>query len=399
MAAGKEKHGDRAHAVLSPSGADRWLNCTPSARMGEKYPDEESDYAREGTLAHEIAEITLLHRVGLRNKSTHDARLKVLQKSPLYYDGMIQDIEPYVTTIQEQLSTAKDSELHVEVKVDYSEYVEDGSGLVDSAVIAKRILYITDLKFGQGVRVSAIDNSQLKLYGLGALMQFEMTHEIDLVRLTIVQPRIDNISVWDITPEALYKWAAKEVKPRAAIAFKGEGKQVPGDWCKFCKVKPHCKALKEEALIIAQTDFSEQSIEKAEEDDLLVIYNVSARITDYLEAVKAHVFKRALEGKKWEGLKLVEGKSNRSITDEKMAGHVLITKGFKFSDFENSKLKGIGDLEKLLGGKAALEKTLGKYITKPPGKPTLVDADDPRPEFTTANDFKDEEEDEDDFLK
>lgn len=397
-ATGTTNHGDRTHAVLSPSGADRWLHCTPSARLGEQYPDEESDYAREGTLAHEIAERCLRYMTKQIDRDEYNAQMKPLTLHKLYYDGMVKDVEPYVNHVLEQIATDKNSELHIEGKYSYKQYVEDGEGLCDAAVIAKKILYITDLKFGKGIRVSAEDNSQLKLYGLGALIEFDLLHDIEMVRLTIVQPRLDSISVWDITPADLYKWAEEEVKPKAAIAFKGEGEHVTGDWCKFCKAKVFCPALKAEALSIAKTDFETDresaDVAGVEEDWMLDIYHIADRVSDYLGAVKDYVYKRALNGRKWPGLKLVEGVSKRKITDEKMATHKLVMKGYKFNDFQNTSLKGIGDLEKLLG-KDDFKKLIGPYVDRPAAKPVLVPADDPRTEFNSANDFDDLPADED----
>lgn len=396
-ATGTTNHGDRAHAVLSPSGADRWLHCTPSARLGEKYPDEENDYAREGTLAHEIAERCLRYMTKQIDRDEYNAQMKPLTLHKLYYDGMVKDVEPYVHHVLEQIATDKNAELHIEGKYSYRQYVEDGEGLCDAAVIAKKILYITDLKFGKGIRVDAKDNSQLKLYGLGALIEFDLLHDIELVRLTIVQPRLDHVSVWDITPADLYKWAEEEVKPKAAIAFKGEGEHVTGDWCKFCKAKVFCPALKAEALVIAQADFAllEHELSNEEvipEEALLIVYCASNRIADYLEAIKSFVYQKAMEGKKWPGFKLVDGSSKRKITDEKMATHKLIMKGYKFNDFQNTSLKGIGDLEKLLG-KDVFSKLIGPYVDRPAAKQVLVPADDPRTEFNSANDFDEPTED------
>lgn len=394
---GQQPHADRAHAVLSASGSERWLNCTPSARMEERYPETSSTYADEGTLAHEFAEIMLRNRVE-GNSKERLARWKELLNNPLYYCGMIEDVEPYVDIVLERLAADKKGVLHIEHKSDFSEFVEDGFGTSDAVIFTNGVLHVTDLKFGKGVRVDAEENTQLMLYAVGALMAFDFLYDITTVRLTIVQPRLDAMSVWDITPEALMKWANEVVKPTAKIAFAGEGEHKTGDWCKFCKAKVDCPALRKEALKAAEQDFDVLDGAVLSDDDVLQMYRIADRITDYLSAVKERVFNEALKGKKWPGLKLVEGKSNRKIVDEKMATHVLVMKKFKFSDFQNTKLKGIGDLEKLLGGKAEFEKLLGKYVEKPRGAPTLVAENDPRPVFSSADDFKDEEDNADDLI-
>lgn len=381
---GHINHADRSHSVLSASGAERWMNCTPSARLSEKMPQQDSDYAKEGELAHEVAEITLLHRVGHRNDSDLSARMKVLRKSAHWYDGITEDVLPYVDFIHEQINSDKDSALHVEVKVDLSAFIEQGRGTCDSAVIAKDTLYITDLKFGRGVRVSAVDNSQLKLYAVGALQEFGMLYDITTVVLSIVQPRLDAVSTWAITVDDLLDWAENTVKPVAEIAFNGEGDHAPGDWCRFCRAKVICPALKAEALSAAELDFSADDVDKDSEDDLLQVYAVADRITDYLETVKAFVYQRALEGKRWPGLKLVAGKSSRRIADEWIALTLLIDEGYDRDQLINVKLKGIGELEKLLGDDFEL---LNGCIDKPTGKPTLVDESDKRQEINKAEDF------------
>lgn len=387
MTKGNQQHADRTHAVLSASGAERWMNCTPSARMNEKIPDEESDYAKEGELAHEIAESMLLHRAGKRKTADHNKIMKELIKKKYYYMGMIEDVEPYVITVLEQLSLDDNSSLHVEEHVDLSSFIPDGKGTCDAIVAADGTLHITDLKFGKGVRVSAVDNTQLKLYAVGALLLLDTLYNIHTVRLTIVQPRLDSVSVWDISVEELLTWANEVVRPASEIAFKGEGAHTPGDWCKFCKAKVFCPALKEEALMLAEQDFSQVDSMAPEdtEEGLLEIYAMSDRLKDFLDSVVAHIYNRALAGKKWPGYKLVEGRSNRVITDEPSALLVL-AKSYNLEDITNTKIKGIGDLEKLMG-KKDFNYVLGAYMHKPSGKPTLVEESDPRQEINSADDF------------
>lgn len=405
-------HSERAHAVLSASGAERWMNCTPSARMEEELPEETSDYAEEGTLAHEISQTLLLHRAGKRTKADHNKIMKGLIDNKHYYLGMIDDVEPYVNLILEQISTDKNSSLYVEEKLDLTEYIPEGYGTNDASVIANGILHVTDLKFGKGIRVSAEDNSQLKLYGLGALLRFEMIYDIHTVRLTIVQPRLDAVSVWDISTEDLMTWAEKHVKTAAATAWAGKGDHKTGDWCKFCKAKVFCPALKKEALALAQEDFAEK-INKEEtynrnltkatgfkksvysdafDAEILNVYKLADRVSDYLNAVKDHVYKKALGGKKWKGYKLVAGKSNRVITDEDKAINILREAGFDFNQLTNTNIKGIGDLEKTVG-KKELPNILGKLLIKPAGKPALVEESDSRQEINSADDFITDEED------
>lgn len=386
-------HADRAHAVLSASSASQWLNCTPSARLSEKLEEQRSEYADEGTLAHEYSENEIRYKLGLIDEKEYNGVLRKCKAHKMYTTDLAEQCEPYILLVFEQIAEAQfknpDALILVETKVSLEEFIEEGFGTCDVIVIADGIMWITDLKFGKGVRVSAIDNSQLKLYGAGALTAFDMLYDIQTVRLTISQPRLDSISSWDIDAQELLDWAYSHVKTQAALAFFGEGEHIIGDWCRFCKGKVLCPALREEALRFAQSDFSEE-LETLEIEDeyLLNVYDVADRIKSYLSAVEDHIFKQALAGKKWPGYKLVEGRSVRTIKDEIAALKALRANSIDEDFIVNRKLKGLGDLTKYLGAKK-FDDILGKFISKPPGKPTLVIEDDKREAINKADDFAD----------
>jgi len=301
-------------------------------------------------------------------------------------------IEQYVDYVMEQVSEAKAScdnaLLLVEEKVSVEEYIKDGFGTCDFMAITDGVLYVTDLKFGKGVRVSAIDNSQLKIYGLGALEAYGMLYDIHTVRLTIVQPRLDAISQWDISVADLQDWGLNYVKGKADIAYKGKGEHTPGDWCKFCKAKALCPAQKMDALFLAEEDFKEPD-GMLEEDELLEVYEIADRVKSYLEEVQQYVIDAALRGKKWEGFKVVQGNGRRSIPDEDLAMKTLKEDGVSESLYtkETIKLEGLGNLKKVLG-KERMNRLLGDLIVKSEGKPTLVKESDSRPEVDRASDFE-----------
>lgn len=385
-----EQHADRAHAVLSASSADRWLNCTPSARMGEGEISVQSDYADEGTLAHEISETVLLQLTNRIQIKEIKARMKIHAANKHYYVGIYGDVQPYVDLVLEQLNSAPDNVLLLEQRLDFSEFVEQGFGTGDSVVVSpsEGILYVTDLKFGRGVRVSAVDNSQLKLYGIGALQEHGILYPIHTVRLTVCQPRIDNTSTWDISVEDLLDWAENTVKPTAELAFKGEGEVKTGDWCKFCKAKLKCPAINGEVLTIAQQDFSAIDAMPHEdaEEGLLEIYHMAGRIRTFLDDVEAHIFRRAMSGHKFPGLKIVYGRSRREITDEDGALQLLLDAGYPEEQITKKGIVGIKALEKLLGDDFDV---LADYVHKPIGKPTLTLETDNRSSINRADDFND----------
>ena len=385
-------HSQRAHALLSASGSSRWIACPPSARLEEGYPDSSGDFAKEGTLAHELAEVMLRNRVG--NIDAHEAIAKVaeIEKSEYYSDDMPEEVEKYVDLVLEEFAEAKsltpDAILLLEERIDLTDFIPNGFGSNDAVIIADDVMSVIDLKYGRGVRVSAVDNSQLKLYGVGALMKYSVMYDIKKVRLIISQPRLDSVSIWEISSEDLLRWAEEVVKPAALTATKGEGELKAGDHCKFCKAKARCTALRDLALETAKHEFKDPNV--LEEAELLDMYRKADLITDWLSAVQKYMLAEACKGKEWEGLKVVEGRTQRRISDTEGVQATLSEKGYKDTDFMESKLVALGKLEKLIG-KKDFEPTLGKFVVKPKGQPTLVGLDDKRPpfDFGASSDFDD----------
>lgn len=386
---GKIDHKQRAHAMLSASGASRWLACTPSARLESDEPNSSSVFAEEGTLAHELAEVALREQLALASTESADEAREKYAQSELYSAEMLEHAKTYADYNEELFNEAvkrdPDAIMLPEVRVDFSKYVPDGFGTCDNTIIGGNVLDVIDFKYGKGVAVSAHDNPQLKLYGLGALLEFSFMYpDIDTVRLHIFQPRTDNISTYEITAGRLLAWAEATVAPKAAAAYRGEGEQVPGDHCRFCKAQYKCRALQQQALDVARKDFADPR--ELDDDELLDMLDKADRLKKYLDSIAKHVQTTALAGKKWPGYKLVEGSSSRRIADDELAIKRLKRAGFKQSEYMIKKLNTITALEKLIG-KADFSKVLGDAVVKPEGKPTLAPEDDKRPEITLASDF------------
>lgn len=374
-----EAHKERSHAILSASGAERWLNCPPSARLEEKYPNTYSEYAAEGTLAHELAEVYLRARVGNVEIKTLNAQLKKVKANKLFTEEMRPEVEKYVAIVEEEYFEAKkrtkDAIIELEQKTDLTEWIPEGFGTCDAIIIADGVMSVIDLKYGKGVKVEAVGNSQLKLYGLGALNKYSLMYDIKTVRLCIVQPRIDNYSVWEIDATDLRGWG-EEVKQIAEMAFKGEGEQIAGDWCKWCKAAPRCKALAEAGLEAAKHEFADPR--ELSDKELLEIYAKQPLIQDWVNKVAEYILTEALNGKVWEGYKLVEGRSLRKWKDETEVITALKEAGFTSDQITKISLLGIGEIEKLLKKAQKLE-LINNLTIKPQGKPTLVDLSDKRP--------------------
>ena len=362
------------------------MNCTPSMRLEQEFTESgDSTYAAEGTLAHEFADIALRYADGQISKKEYNKLYKELEKDELYSPEMDEEVAKYVTFVMEEFLEAKKRTpgaiLLVEEKIDLSDYIPEGGGTNDSIIIADGVMSVNDLKYGKGVRVDAEENSQLMLYGLGALNRHELSYDIKSVKLAIIQPRLDHISEWIISAKELKKWGETQVKPKAALAWNGEGELAPGSWCRWCKAKARCRALAEKNLELAKHEFKKPEL--LGDMELLEVYSQLDDLTKWANAVADYIKDQALEGKKWVGYKLVEGRSSRKWSDTEKAMEVLgeLKKAGVIKDLDElieTKLKGITAVEKALG-KSLFQEKLDAVVVKPQGKPTLVPEDDKRP--------------------
>ncbi len=380
-----------SHAVLSPSSASRWLACTPSARLEMQYPDKAGDYAKEGTLAHEFGELRLKRYAGLIDELEWAKRSSELGEDALYNDSLKEYADGYADFVWEKYQLARkatfDAVLRIEEQIDLTAYVPEGVGTGDAVILADGTMEIIDLKYGKGIQVSAVENKQMMLYALGALDMFGFMYAIHTVRMTIYQPRLDNISEWEMPVEELLIWGANELAPRAKIAYAGEGSFVPGKHCQFCRAKAQCRALAEKNLEAAKHEFDDASL--LSDTELSNVLAQADQIKIWIAAVEEYALQAALAGKKFSGFKLVEGRSIRKYADEKKVAERLMENGYKETAiYEPAKLKTITAMEKLVT-KKAFTALLGDLIIKPQGKPTLAPVSDKRQEWNSAeNDFK-----------
>lgn len=383
------------HAKLSASRSHIWLNCTPAIRMSEGIPDRDTPYTQEGTVAHRLAELTLGGIYGLISDKEQEAGVKEVEASEYYSEEMRTSINEYVDWVQEIYNEAAarsaDCELLTEQRLDFSAWVPGGFGTGDVIIVADGVLTVIDLKYGKGVPVSAVENPQLMLYGLGAYDAFSLSNEISTVRMMINQPRLDSISAYELPVEELLRWGDEYVKPRAELAIKGEGDAVPGDWCRFCKCKALCRARADKALEAARFEFRKPDL--LTDEEIGEVLATADLLKAWAEDVKSYAQQEAVQnGRQWPGWKLVEGRSNRRFTDPAQVEERLLAAGFeKVLLYKDPELLGISAMEKVVGGRKKLEKLLPGLIVKPPGAPTLVPESDKRPIYNSAQeDFKEE---------
>ena len=370
------------HAYLSASASHRWLACPPSAKLCAQEEDRGSPYAQQGTDAHELCQYLVEKALGYNVRDpTEDLT---------WYDAEMQEAaEGYCSFVMEQVEEAKklcpDPLVCVEQTLDFSKWVEHGFGTGDAVIVADGLLQIVDMKYGVGILVSATDNSQMKCYALGALDTFGDLYDIQRIKLSIYQPRRENVNTFEMTVDELLTWADEVLAPTAKLAYDGDGEFHAGDHCQFCKVKATCRERCSYSMELAKHDFAKPP--KLTPEEIAAILPQIDSLVSWAEDIKSYALKTALSGQHYPGFKLVEGRSNRKYTDEVAVAKVVSKAGY---DPYEKKLLGITAMQKQLG-KKKFDELLSGLIVKPQGKPVLVPEKDKRPEFSTAqSDFMEE---------
>lgn len=387
-------HFQRDHALLSASGASRWLKCPPSARLEDELPDTTSEFAKEGTVAHEVCEILLRKHLGLIAKATATKNINKLKKDKLFSAEMIDHANDYIDYITEKVKS-DDAVVLVEEQLDFSQYVPEGFGTGDCIIIQDGVLTIIDFKYGKGVSVSAEDNPQMKLYALGAVEMFGFIYEFAKVEMCIFQPRINNISESVETVEELIRWGNGVIIPAAKLAFAGDGEFYAGDHCRFCKLRNKCKYLADYCLETVKDEFEDLDgrLDKSllAPEDIAMIIGRMKIVQNWLKDVESYAINGILEGTlDVPGYKVVEGRSNRTYKDQDKVAVVLTANGYPESVLFEKKLLTITAMEKAVG-KKNFNTLLADLIEKPKGKPTIVPLSDKRSTYTAADEFEIEE--------
>lgn len=381
-------HSERGHAILSPSSSERWLNCTPSARLAEEAGSKTSEYTEEGTTAHELAEYALKSWIyGTFYPECDDLPVPQEIASNKYYsEEMKEAILRYVDFVTGEFYEMQKGPFggpvatYLEEKLDISKYAPDSFGSADVSLVSEQIVHIIDLKYGKGVKVPA-ESPQFKMYALGVLAKFGGP-KVKRVRMSVAQPRLNHYDTIEMGVSDLLEWAEEVLKPKAKLAYEGKGEQVVGSWCQFCPVKATCRAQRNEIM----RDFEDHPDTLLMTDEEIVdMLSKIDRYKSWLESINQYAYSEAVKGKKWDGYKLVEGRSARKIVEpDKVRDRLLNT--YLEDEVLNISLKGITDLEKLLG-KKVFAAEFGEYVKSQPGAPKLVPDSHPGKEYDTASDF------------
>lgn len=363
------------------------MECTPSARLQQKFPDQSSEYSREGTLAHDLGELLLKLALGWVSKKKAKDDIAIIKDHELYQPEMYEYMVGYREFILEQWSEAqaesRDAQIFLEEPVTYDNYAEEGFATPDNVIVSPKKLRVNDLKYGKGVRVSAIGNPQIRIYGLGVHNKFRNKFDYDQVQLSIYQPRVsrgtttETISTYELT-----KWGVTVVRPLAKLAWRGKGDFSPGEHCKFCRARHKCRALADHNKDLLRYEFGLGEL--LDESEIPEILRIGAQLVDWYKAVEKYAQEQAIKhGRQWPGWKLVHGRSDRKFTDEKAVIERLLREGYTKGELTKSKIIGIGDMEKLIGVQG-METLLNGLIIKPKGAATLVLATDPRERYNSA---------------
>ena len=367
-------HSDRAHALLSASSAARWLACPPSAIAAEAYPKQDTDYTKEGTLAHEVAEIKAHRHIP---ELYYD--VDVYEYPEGHTHEMIECAENYADYILEQLKSY-DHVLLLEQRVDFSPWVPEGFGTADCIIIQGDTMDVIDYKYGKGVAVSAEDNPQMKLYGLGALNDYGFLYDVKKIRLHIYQPRINNISVDELTVEELLEWAEKTVKPTAEKAAKGKGKYRPGEHCRFCPHAGRCRTLTKVCTEYVETHGVKASVEVLAPWEVAEALRMEPLVSLWLKRIKDQALTTLLNGGEIPGYKVVAGRGSRAWTDDLEVAAILKANGLTQEEITKTELLSVAAMEKALGKKKVAEIVGGQILTHT-GAPTVALASDKRPVY------------------
>ena len=375
-----------AHALLSASGSKRWLSCTPSARLEATLPEQKRsangfDFSQEGTMAHSLGEIKLRQYYGQIGIEEYEREYEIIKNTPYYNDDFEANVDNYVLYVRSQIGEG-DTPLF-EQRVDFSDWVPDGFGTADVVILSKHSIRVIDLKFGKGVPVSALDNTQLRLYALGAYSKFkEDFPDIKEVSYTIHQPRLDSISTDGTTVVKLVDWANYFVKPKAKKAWSGSGEFLPGDWCQFCRAKAQCRARSDFNTELARLEFKEAPL--LDEDEVSLVLTKAQNLRTWVNDVEEFALTRAIEQEIIPyGFKLTTSVTHRKISDQALAAEVLVEKGMDpVAIWEQPKLKSLPTLEKLAPKGSQVTAWLGDLVVRPDGAPKLV-----RVKETAKDDF------------
>ena len=375
------------HSILSPSSSARWLSCPASALLEAQEPQEDTYYTAEGTLAHAMAAMILKANLDI---DTTPEQNELERLTAYLTDEMPDYVQTYTNYVFEAFENARkttsDARLLVEQRVDLSFITPELYGTTDAIIIADGTMTVIDFKYGKGYKVNAKGNSQMMIYATGALDRFSVDYDIHTVRMVIVQPRCENLSVYEVSTDYLHEWMYYVLTPGVALAMSGEGDQIPGEWCRFCKVKGKCRAMMSKATTLMARFKSPQLITPEEfGGEVLAVIPI---IKEWVSAAEQTALDYAMRGKEIPGYTLTRSKGRRVITDADGLARWLSERGYEESKYMKPReLVSLSEIEKMVG-KKQFKEDCAQYLTMSEGKPRLATADEVKDIYNPINDFE-----------
>lgn len=383
----------RKHAVLSPSAAERWLACPGSVLLCENIPGSTSEYAEEGTCAHELGELKARYIIlqELTSEEYHREHMRWRQRWHRFVgeEEALAEMEihtdAYVALLQERLALHPNSVLMLEESLPTG-LPDGGRGTSDAVIVSPVHVEIIDLKYGSGVRVSPIENPQLRLYALGALDEYgDIMGDTKTVRATVFQPRIGDghAATEEMSAEDLREWRSR-ILPIAEAALQPGAEFGPSDEaCRWCPASGQCPAQMSAVFdALDSGDMSDRSL--LTPADVADAYSKLRMVRDWANAVEEVALHMGYsQGKALPGYKVVLSGGRRYVKDPEGAIQALVGEGYTKEEVTSTKILGIGDLEGLLGV-GGFSKVLGKFVERTPGKPAIAHEDDDRPAINPA---------------
>ena len=389
---------EKAHALLSPSASHRWLNCTPSLRLEKIFgADEGSEAALEGTIAHALCALMLGYlKDGVMPDTIEADIMTTLSKSeeftkdqldkyycPDMWDLCLGYAEFVMDHFRIEKQSTSDAVLMIETKIDCHMYGEGMFGTTDAAIVSDEKLLIFDFKYGKGVKVDANRNSQMMIYALGNIAEYEPLYAFEDVQMTIYQPRMENITEYKSTVTELKEWGDKVLRPKALDATAGKGTYYAGDWCRFCKARVRCNAVKDTYYNI-YNKYKGKDLPTMTDDELAQVALTAKEVKQWFDKVAEYILAQMKSGREYKGLKLVAGRSNRVYSNPAKVAETLLESGYSEDEiYKERELKGLTEMQKLLK-KKIMDELIGDLIIKPEGAPTMAPEDDKREAIKTA---------------
>lgn len=410
----KERGGNNdVHALLSPSGAKKWLSCAASLACEKDIPNTSGKSAVTGTACHTIAEVHLnayirgtalpLEReVGAyvldEGKGQINALISPMKGAVLITADMIEQVRKYTDYCKPIIDVATYAKL--EMRVNLTEVLHPGYegvetfGTADLVAVQElantdgHMLIIGDLKTGRH-RVEAKENKQLMLYALGVYRRLKRRYNITTVRLVIFQPYAGGASEWDISVEGLELFA-KFAQKRALLAldayFRGKKNLKASDFrpsvdgCQWCRFSEQCAARTKTVNAVLAEELEDDFALELTPEELVAEYEKLPLLRQHIDKVEKAMAAALRSGKKAPGYKLVEGRpGNRAWTNSEDVGDLLCQWGLE-DKLTKHVLMSPTEAEKEIGHHDKWE-ILENFITRKPGAPCVATADDKRPEW------------------